>query len=385
LDTEARGEFGTQQREVAAEDRFEPAFGLEAEDGIARGGGGIAALEEAIHEIAEEVLGGFVEEGFVEACSEEDFVAMGEGAGDEAVTDAAVLEAVEREGDFGGAAGADFSGFEKSGREQRLEMGDGGGGAFERCHWIEGVGKLNVEIAVFAGRAGGEFGGGGVEFVEFPLRESWVEPGHAGAGGGGEPGGDDDAKSVEEASAIRVLSTIVEPENTEGEGTVDAGGRFFGADSNDGPGGLTFSEDAACVGGAEAVFEIHSGAKGVGGPAWEMGSEGPLEGAEIATAAGIAGGGGAKFRIGDEGEGLRLALAEAMGFEAEGIAAGLGRGDSADEILVVGPEVEQATAVVGGDGATGQAEIEEEEAVFKDGGVGMVGEEVVDGAGYGLG
>ena len=110
-------EAGIENGEVAAEDGFEPAFRLEAEEGIAGGRGGIATFEEAIHEVAEEVFRGFVEEGFVEACTEEDFVAMGEGAWDEAVTDAGVFEAVEREGDFGGAAGADFCGFEEAGRQ----------------------------------------------------------------------------------------------------------------------------------------------------------------------------------------------------------------------------------------------------------------------------
>jgi hypothetical protein len=90
-----------------------------------------------------------------------------------------------------------------------------------------------------------------------------------------------------------------------------------------------------------------------------MHAKGLLEAAEIAAAAGIAGGSGAEFGIGDEGEGLRLALAEAMGFEAKGIAARLGSGDGTDEILIVGPEMKQAAAVVGGDRAAGEAEIEE--------------------------
>lgn len=107
--------------------------------------------------------------------------------------------------------------------------------------------------------------------------------------------------------------------------------------------------------------------------------------AEVAAAGGVAGGGGAEFGVGDEGEGLRLAVAEAAGFEAEGIAARLDGGDGADEIFLVGPKMEEAAAVVGGDGALGEAEVEEEAAVFKDGGVGMVGEEVFDGLGEGGG
>ena len=70
-----------------------------------------------------------------------------------------------------------------------------------------------------------------------------------------------------------------------------------------------------------------------------------------------------------------------MGFEAEGVAARLDGGDGADEIAILGPEMEQAAAVIGRDGATGEAEIEEEAAVFENHGVGMVGEEVFDGAG----
>ena len=66
------------------------------------------------------------------------------------------------------------------------------------------------------------------------------------------------------------------------------------------------------------MLEVHGGTEGVGGPAGEMPCEGLLEGAEIAAAARIARSGGAEFGVGDEGEGLRLALAEAMGFEAEG-------------------------------------------------------------------
>lgn len=80
----------------------------------------MAALEERVHEVAEEVLGGFVEEGFVGAGAEEDFVAMSEGAGYEAVLDAGILKAVEGKGDFGGAAGADFGSGEEAGGSMDL-------------------------------------------------------------------------------------------------------------------------------------------------------------------------------------------------------------------------------------------------------------------------
>jgi len=378
-------EVGGEEGEVAAEDGLEPALGLEAVEGVGGGAAGMAAVEELGGEVAEEVLGGFVEEGFVGGGAEEDLVAMGEGAGDQAVTDAGVVEAVEGEGDFGGGAGADFGGGEEAGGEQGFEVGDGCGGAFESGLGIEGVGELDGLVAVVGDGGGGEVVGGGVELEEFPLGEGGVEPGHAGAGGGGGAGGDDEAESVEDATPVAVGAAVVEPEDAEGEGAVDGGGGFVGADAEDGPGGMAMGEDPAGVGGSEAVFEVHGGAEGVGDEGGEGGGEGLLEGAEVAAAGGIAGGGGAEFGVGDEGKGLRLAMAEAEGFEAEGIAAGLDGGDGADEIFFVGPEVEEAAAVVGGDGALGEAEVEEEAAVFEDGGAGVIGEEGFDGLGEGGG
>lgn len=393
-------EFMAEGGEVAAEDGFEPAFGLEAEERIGGGSGGMAAMEEAIGEVKEEVLGGVVEEGFAGAGAEEDLVLMLKGAGDEGVTDAGVFETVEGEGDFGGAAGADFGGVAEAGREKRAEVSDGDGGALERGLGIEGMGKLDVEVAVGGGGAGSELAGGGAELEELPLSESGVEPGHAGAGDGGAAGGDDDAESVKKAVAGGVLAAEVEPEDAKGEGSVDGGGRFFGTDTDDGPGGFhpatrsprvlgargpALGEDAAGVGGAKAVLEVHGGPEGGGGPAGEVCGEGLLEGAEVVAAGGVAGGGGAEVGTGNEGERLRLGLAEAAGFETEGVAAGLKRGDGADEVALGGPEMEKAAAVVGGDGAVGEAEIEEDAAVFEDGGVGVVGEERLEGAGEGSG
>jgi hypothetical protein len=341
----------------------------------------MAAAEEAIHEVEEEVFGGFVEEGFTRGRAEGDLVLTREGAGDEGVADAGVFEAVEGEGNFGSGARTDFSGGEEVGREQSAEMVEGYGGAIERGCGVERVGKLDGEVAVVSDGGGREFGGGGAEFIKLPLGEGGVEPGHAGAGSCGKAGGDDDAESMHDAAAGGVFTALFEPENAEGEGAIDDGGWFFGADADDGPGRLAFGEEAASIGGAEAVLGIHGGTERFGRPARKLRREGLLEGAQITAAGSIARGGGAEVGIGDEGEGLRFGLAEAMGFEAEGIAARLDGGDGADEIAVLGPEMEEAAAVVGGDGAAGEAEIEKEAAVFEDGGVGMIGEEVFDGVG----
>ena len=297
------------------------------------------------------------------------------------MADAGVLEAVEGKGDFGGAAGTDFGGGEEAGREQQSEVGDSRGGAVQSGLGIERVRELDGEVAVVPDGAGRELGGGGMEFVEFPLGESGVEPGDASARGGGASSWDDDAKAMKNAAAIAVGATVIEPEDAEGEGAVDGVGEFLRANAENGPGGLAFRQNAAGVGGAEAVLEVHGGAEAFRDPAGEVRGEGLFEGAKVAAAGGIARGGGAEVWIGDEGEGLGFGLSEAAGFKPERLAARLDGGDGTDQVFLVGPEMEEAASVVGGDGAVGEAEVEEEAAVFKDGGVGVVGEEVVDGAG----
>ena len=196
---------------------------------------------------------------------------------------------------------------------------------------------LDGEVAVVADNAGGELGGGGVEFVELPLREGRIEPGHAAAGDGAEASWDDDAESMEDTAAIAVGTAVVEPEDAEGQASIDHGGEFFRADAEDGPGGLAFGENAAGVGGPEAVLEVHGGAESFGSPAWEVRGERLLEGAEVAAAGGITRCSGAEVRVRDEGEGLGFRLAEAPGFKAERLAARLNGGNSADKVLLVGP------------------------------------------------
>jgi len=140
---------------------------------------------------------------------------------------------------------------------------------------------------------------------------------------------------------------IVRAKNAEGEGAIDDGGWFFGADADDGPGRLAFGEEAASIGGAKLCSRSMAERKD-SGVSQETASRGPARGAQITAAGKYRARWGCGSRDRDEGEGLRFGLAEAMGFEAEGIAARLDGGDGADEIAVLGPEMEEAAAVVGG-------------------------------------
>ena len=74
-------------------------------------------------------------------------------------------------------------------------------------------------------------------------------------------------------------------------------------------------------------------------------------------------------------------MAKALRVEAEGAGSGLRGEDAADEVSLFRPEVEGAAVVVGGEGMFGGAEVEEDAAIFEDGGFGVGFEEGGDGRG----
>ncbi len=140
-----------------------------------------------------------------------------------------------------------------------------------------------------------------------------------------------------------------------------------------------FEQRASQVGGAEALFEIHSGAEAVGFPVWELALENSFKRALVLGAGCIAGGGSAAVAGGDEFEELGLGLAEALRAEAEGVCARSCGEDAADHVALLRPEMEGAAVVVGAEGVFGGAEVEEDFAVFEDGGGGVFCEEGLDG------
>jgi len=182
---------------------------------------------------------------------------------------------------------------------------------------------------------------------------------------------EDEFEALVEAAAGGVLAAVVQPEDAGGEDVVDGGGGLGFVDGDDSPGLLAFKERAARVGGAEGLFEIHGGAEGVGFEAGEVALEYALKSAQIAGASGISGGGSAAIGGGYELEEFGLRLAEALRVEAKSAGSGLRGEDAADKVGFFRPEVEGATVVVGGEGMFGGAEVEEDAAVFEDGGFGV--------------
>jgi len=117
----------------------------------------------------------------------------------------------------------------------------------------------------------------------------------------------------------------------------------------------------------------------------EVALEDALEDPEVASAGGVASGGGAVRSVGSELEEFGLSLSEALCAEAERVVA-LGDGEDAANHIPGGvgffrPEMEGAAVVVRGESVFGGSEIEEDAAVFEEGRIGVGFEESRNGGG----
>ena len=92
----------------------------------------------------------------------------------------------------------------------------------------------------------------------------------------------------------------------------------------------------------------------------------------IVAAGGVAGSGGAAVAGGHDLERLRLGGAHAAGGEAQGLGALLHIYDGAKQVALFAPELENAAAVRFAHSVMGGAHIEEDAAVFKQRGCGVV-------------
>ena len=367
-------EAGEQLGNAAAQPRLKPVLGLHAEERIGVRAVGVAAEEEAGAEVAAEGFALRGERSFVCACAEGEFVLAGEGVGGGGVVDAGELEAVEEQADLSGGGGTNLDAVFGRGGEQGEQVIDSLPAALDGGCGTEGMDEARLEVAGVAEVDGGELLTALVEGEELEVGGGVVEPGHALGGGAPGTGGDDDFEATEVASAVAVLAAVMEPEDAKGENAVDDGGGLGLGDADDGVCGGAAEEASADVGGAEAMFEVHGRAQGVDFRADEVAGEHALKQALVVAAGGIAGGRGAAVAGGDEFEGLRLGRAHAAGDEAQAGGALLGFNDGADEVALFAPELEEAAAMLLGDGVACRAHVKEDAAIFEECGGGVVGE-----------
>ena len=141
---------GHQVAETGAEFRFEPAFGLHAEEWIFMSTIAMAAQKEARAQFAAQVLGFGGEWSFAGSCSEGDFLLALERVGASALAYAGKLEAVQQQPDIRGRARTNFDvGFRARGQECQ-DLVDPGAAAFKRGLGGEGVHKARGLVAAIA-------------------------------------------------------------------------------------------------------------------------------------------------------------------------------------------------------------------------------------------
>jgi hypothetical protein len=135
---------GQQVAETGAELRFEPSFGLHAEEGIFVGTIAMAAQGETRAQFAAKVFGFGGQWSFVGSCPEGDLLLARERVGTSAVTYAGKLEAVQQQPDIRGGAWTNFNAGFRVWRQQCQNLVDPGPASFER-----GLGGKSMHEARF--------------------------------------------------------------------------------------------------------------------------------------------------------------------------------------------------------------------------------------------
>ena len=276
--------------------------------------------------------------------------------------------------DFGRGVGTDFDALARGIGNERENAGNAGVTTLEGGGVRKGVHQMRLEVAGVAEVDGSELFTALVKSEQFKICGGVVEPGHALGGGAPCARGDDNFEAAEVAARVRVLAAVVEPENAEGENAIDDGGGFRCAHANYGMGRGSLEQASADVGGTEAVLEIHGGAQAVDLRAQEMPCEHAIEEALIVAARGVAGSGSAAVAGGNKIEELRPGRAHLARGQTQRLRAWLHSDDSAHEVALLAPKLEQAAAMGLGDGVARGAHVEEHAAIFKHSRAGVRGQ-----------
>jgi hypothetical protein len=70
---------------------------------------------------------------------------------------------------------------------------------------------------------------------------------------------DKQVEALDEELASRGMAAHFEPEDAEGQGSIDRGLSFRGIDSQDGERGLTFAQKSPSIDRAERLFQVDGG------------------------------------------------------------------------------------------------------------------------------
>jgi len=204
------------------------------------------------------------------------------------------------------------------------------------------------------------------------VRGSMIEPRHSFRGCAPGTGRQDHLETAKVATRMTLFSALIEPENAEGEYAVNHGAGLGLAYSDNGVGCGAFEEATADVGRAEAVLEVHGGTHSIDFRSEEAAGQDALKQALVVAARCVAGCGGASVAGGHKLKGLRFGCAHAASHQAQTLRTLLQVDYGADEVAFIAPQLEQTAAMLLFDGVMSGAHVEQNAAVFKDCGSGVI-------------
>src|SRR5580658_1725866 len=241
------------------------------------------------------------------ADAEDDFLFAAEGCDFGAHSSAGELQASPAEGEFGGREHGDLAV-----GQDRVDAGDRVGEAGERGGFVGGVDQAGVDVAAVATI---DLGQGVVAFVEFeqaPLGGGGVEVGHALADEPGTAWRNKQPQAFAQELARGGMAAGFEPEDGEGQRSVDGSLSFGAVDSEHAECRLALAEQSAGVDGAEGVFQVDGGGQTRDGEAGKMAIESTAQLSFVAGASDFPGGGRTAVALTADFEFCGTRLAEAL-------------------------------------------------------------------------
>lgn len=249
----------------------------------------MTAEKEPLEEIAAGLCILIRERRFVRAGAKGDLVLTDKRLRGCGVPDPREFTPMQQQAHLGRGAWSKFNAGLCAGREQVHEAVHAGaaaldgGGAGERMHepglHIAGIGRIDS----------GQFLGALVEKEELKVGDSAVEEGDAPGRGAACARRDDDLEHAKVAAAVGVLATVVQPEDAEGENTVDGCGRLLRANADDSLGNCAAQQTPAHIGRTKAVLKVHRVAKALDFRFREVALEKALQQAQVVAAGCVAG------------------------------------------------------------------------------------------------
>ena len=210
------------------------------------------------------------------------------------------------------------------------------------------------------------------DFIEFPLREIAIQPGHTRPRGAAASGRQQNLESLADSPAGAMLAAVGEPEDAQSEHTIDGRLALLGVDSNERPALLPAHQQASRIRGAKAVLQIHRRAQALHFVFVEMAGEQPLQQTEILGPAERTGCRRPLIAVLYDLQRLRPLGPQTAHQDAQRLLARFHTHYRADHVPLFGPQMQDAAAMLRGDRVVGRRHLEEHTSILEQSSAGIV-------------